>query len=331
MANKRIIYDFCPRCSGLMKDGICLGCGYEKKAGAAGDAGGSSFSANALQTPERKNHTGFIIGACIGGLIFLFLFCIAIYLIVNGIRTKASYSKAVSVEEILGDSGVFDEEAAQKYVPDPSDEYYVEFADALREDLTYQISWMEYHTESEDGADYFGAVYPAVTGEFPGADQVNEALKEQGLRSLYAYQYLLDEDGVDSCEVYSSAYVTLMDEEMLSALYVEYIYINGSYLPRIYDLNMDVRTGKILEHAEMISYTAELAERVCSQNAYQNSTDLDEIGLTQADVLELLQGSEGTVFYTPVGLELGFNYDTDNGSYGWLTVTIKDYEKYIKK
>lgn len=30
MENKRILYDFCPACSGLMKNGVCIACGYEK-------------------------------------------------------------------------------------------------------------------------------------------------------------------------------------------------------------------------------------------------------------------------------------------------------------
>lgn len=364
MANKRILYDFCPECGGLMKDGVCLACGYEKKANgpaavrpadhtapadgvseegraaqiAKGSAasgngaysGGGSFDVNALQTPARKKYTGLIIGGCVGGVIFLGLFCLAVYLIVSGVRAAASKDKDARTDEIAGSSGLFSSEEPRGYVPDPSDEYYVEFADAVREDLPYRISWMEYHAENEDGTDYFRAVYPAVEGEFPNADRVNGELKDLGLRSLSIYQYLSEEEDLGSCEVYSSAYVTLMDEEVLSVLYAEYIYIDGVYLPGIYDLNVDAETGEVLEHEEMISYTAELAERVCSQNAYQNSTDLDEVGLTQEAVLELLRGEDGVAFYTPVGLELGFNYNVENGSYGWLTVTIKDYEKYKK-
>lgn len=362
MADKRILYDFCPRCGGLMKDKVCLACGYEKKPGEQGSVpdfnvtpaaadfagaeggqkgklyqdgisgngaggAGSSFQENALQTPVHKNHRGLIIGICAGGLIFLLLLCLAIYLIVSGWRTANSGEKEFLVNELSDDSAAFSDGEEQEYVPDPSDEYYVEFADAVRDDLSYGINWEEYHTESADGSDYFGAVYPEVTGNFPNAAQVNEALKEMGLRSLPGYQYLLEE-GAGSCEVYSVAYVTLMDEEILSVLYADYIYINDACLPQICDLNVNVRTGEVLDHEDMISYTPKLAKRVCSQNEAQNSTDLEGIGLTQEDVLGLLQSEDGVAFYTPVGLELGFNYYLDNGNYGWLTVTIKDYEEY---
>ena len=36
------------------------------------------------------------------------------------------------------------------------------------------------------------------------------------------------------------------------------------------------------------------------------------------------------VFYTPVGLEIGFNYTTSDST-GWVTATIKDYAGYVPK
>ena len=35
------------------------------------------------------------------------------------------------------------------------------------------------------------------------------------------------------------------------------------------------------------------------------------------------------LFYTPLGLEVGYNYETDS-SQGWVTVTFTDYEKFAK-
>lgn len=323
MSNKRILYDFCPRCSGLMKDGICLACGYDKRAGeqSCGQKNRRTSPAAGRLSEGPKKSAGPVIGICIGGLIFVLLFCVAIYLIGNGLREKVSAGKTDAGAKVSG-------ETASGYVPDPSDEYYVEVTNALRNDLTYQISWKNYQEEQEEGTDYFGVLYPQVVGDFPNRDSVNEALKERALDSLTLYRYLLEDENADSCAVYVNAYVTLMDEEILSVAYRESIYINGVYLPEIRDLNVNVRTGEVLEHEEMVSYTPELAGRVCSQNERQNSTSLEEIGLTEEEVLGYLQGGQGVAFYTPVGLELGFNYAAEDSSYGWLTVTIKDYEKY---
>ena len=42
--------------------------------------------------------------------------------------------------------------------------------------------------------------------------------------------------------------------------------------------------------------------------------------LTAEELLEILKNPKRAVFfYTPVGLEVGFNYET-----GWVTVTIKE-------
>ena len=46
---------------------------------------------------------------------------------------------------------------------------------------------------------------------------------------------------------------------------------------------------------------------------------------------KLLASDGGIFFYTPVGLEIGFNYNGVNNQFGWMTATIKDYEEYLKK
>ena len=46
---------------------------------------------------------------------------------------------------------------------------------------------------------------------------------------------------------------------------------------------------------------------------------------------KLLSSDGGIFFYTPVCLEIGFNYNGVNNQFGWMTATIKDYEEYLKK
>lgn len=53
--------------------------------------------------------------------------------------------------------------------------------------------------------------------------------------------------------------------------------------------------------------------------------------MTDEQLQDFLSDSDtNIIFYTPVGLEIGFNYTTSSSS-GWVTVTIKDYERYMKK
>lgn len=315
MEHKRILYDFCPKCSGLMKNGICIACGYGKEPEAGGDAraegvarpesdgtgvsshpenddAGGSFrperdgagggsrpdsmdgarsgqSLSALQTPERKKNTG-IIALLFGiALVFVLIFVLAISLIVTDVRKKSSQSRTFSQK------GASSEDAYSEYVPDASDEYYVEIVDYLRDDLAYQVEWQE------------------------------------------------DEE-VERCSIYKEGYVTYMDEDAVSVVFLEYIYLNSAYLPRISDINIDVRTGSVLKHGSMVDYVTALAQRVRKQNAYQNSVDIGSMPWSDEDIALLLQSEEGVAFYTPVGLEVGFNYSSSDTGYGWLTVTLKE-------
>ena len=53
--------------------------------------------------------------------------------------------------------------------------------------------------------------------------------------------------------------------------------------------------------------------------------------LQSLQLRKLLSSDGGIFFYTPVGLEIGFNYNGVNNQFGWMTATIKDYEDYLKK
>lgn len=373
MENKRILYDFCPKCSGLMKNGICIACGYEKKPeadraqresaqgaaktdalgafpgstpvpgiqagggsrpesdGAGGgngaQTGGSSFGTdgmrpawdlNALQTPERKKHTGIIALLCGIALVFVLIFALAVGLIVNDVRKKSSRSRT-SLQTT--DSS---EEAYSGYVPDASDEYYVEIVDYLRDDLAYQVEWQEYEVENEDAATSYYALFPVLTGDAPNLEALNGAIEDAARQEEIFCQYAAEDEDVESCSIYKEGYVTYMDEDVVSVVFLEYIYLNSAYLPRISDINIDVRAGSVLKHGSMVDYTTALAQRVRKQNAYQNSVDLESMPWSDEDIALLLQSEEGVAFYTPVGLEVGFNYSSSDTGYGWLTVTLKE-------
>ena len=56
---------------------------------------------------------------------------------------------------------------------------------------------------------------------------------------------------------------------------------------------------------------------------------LDE--LTDEELAAYLQdGSSMIAYYTPLGMEIGLNYETA-GTTGWVTVTYKDYDQYLSK
>ncbi|MDO4333027.1 MAG: hypothetical protein Q4C58_10135 [Eubacteriales bacterium] len=377
MENKRIIYDFCPRCNGLMKNGTCMACGYEKSQstengaaetevlsgnGASRDGvgipgndsseGRRNFSDNkqleSLQTPAKTSHTGVIVGICIGAALFFMVLCLAIYLIVkdmgSGAKDLKGFLEAVTDEQssiAAEENDVEDSyEAEDKtdseddYVPDAQDEYYVTIVDCLRDDLNYSVKWQDDEIASEDGESFLYTIYPQLLGDIPHVDSLNERIKNLGYTGEGLFEFAQESDASFDFYVLNEGYVTYMDENTVSIVFLEYVSINDSvtYLPRIMDLNIDIKTGDVLSHEEMVNYDDALTRKVYQQNQYQNDTDLDEYGWSDAYIGELLQGYDGVAFYTPVGLEVGFNYDDDeSGTAGWLTVTIKETEKYGKR
>lgn len=382
MEKKRIIYDFCPRCNGLMKNGCCMACGYEKSRnekrenGAAGmesdvpygsgvvpgngggrESGGGSGGNGAfdnsrmerLQTPEKTNHAGILIGICIGAALFILILGLAVYLIVNDLESRTEkekdFLKAASdvwsgapagnesgeEDAYAGDD---DTDPDDRYVPDAQDEYYVTIVNSLRDDLDYSVEWLDGGIVSENGESSLYALYPQLTGDIPDGAGVNAAIEALAYTGESLFEYIKESDGAFSFYIRNEGYVTYMDENTVSIVFLEYVYINGSidYFPRIMDLNIDVKTGRVLSHEEMVDYSDALSEKVYRQNQYQNSIDLEEFNWTNAYIGELLQGDDGVAFYTPVGLEVGFNYeDQESGAVGWLTVTVREVEEYGKR
>ncbi len=47
--------------------------------------------------------------------------------------------------------------------------------------------------------------------------------------------------------------------------------------------------------------------------------------MTDQEITALFNSPDIIVFYTPKGMEIGFNYDE-----GWVTVTYEEYEQYLK-
>ena len=49
------------------------------------------------------------------------------------------------------------------------------------------------------------------------------------------------------------------------------------------------------------------------------------IGMTDQEITDHFNSSNIIVFYTPKGMEIGFNYEE-----GWVTVTYEEYDEYLK-
>lgn len=281
----------------------------------------------------RRNQDGYLIAVCVGVAAFMVLLGLSFFLITND---DGSW-KTVFSEQHQAESGDRQDDSAAEmgkndaYEPSPSDEYYKEITDALRGDLPYGIEWVESDLSRKQEDASFYALYPQLTGDIPNRKELNRSIEEAALAYRDYCQFAIEAAGFSTCHVQSFGYVTFMSEDVMSIVFDERIYLNETKLPGLCAINIDVRTGTLLSNQEMVSYTDTLTRKFRSQNSVQNGDKMDLAEWPDELIGQLLASEAGVVFYTPVGLEIGFNYSGTNGMSGWVTVTVKNYEQFLKK
>ncbi len=296
--------------------------------------------------------TGKIVGtifACFGiGVALIVSFMVSVYQITDFLMDAA---------EILNDKEDFDEDWDEDFDenrdddrddeeddfwsddPDWDDdddddvysyfenEYY-EFEDAVREDLSYRVEFDTY--ESDDFMEDYGYVsmdvtYPVVSGDSIDEERVNNAIQGEIAVVEDYLNDVADYLGGGEYTFTAYAYVTYMSEEVLSVAYVEYAYLNGDYFESyVVPVNIDMETGMVLKNSQFFSVDDEFSIEFRKRCERQNGI-IDSISdMSDQEITEYLS-DESTViaFYTPLGMEIGFNYYD-----GWVTVTYSDYKKY---
>ena len=131
--------------------------------------------------------------------------------------------------------------------------------------------------------------------------------------------------GGGNYEYQVNSYVTYMSEDVLSIAYEEYAYLEGDFFESyIVSVNFDMETGMILKNTQLLdvndAFSIEFRKRCEKQNG-----EIEDISyMSDQEITEYLTDEESLiVFYTPIGIEVGFNYYD-----GWVTVTYSDFRKY---
>lgn len=299
---------------------------------------------------KKKWSTGQIVGLILGiiaAVIVLWIaFIISLFQLVDffdkidaGKNAGREYEKSYGDEELYNHDSQAD--SGKEVLPyenkedekDFDTEYY-DFQHAIREDLDYQAVIETYQRddfikEEETGSISLYFEYPVITGDIPNLDGINRAIYEE-INEIEAYigeaaEFL---SGQDAYDYVGTGYVTCMTDEFLSVAYVEYGYLNEEYLESyVISLNFDVQTGMILKNTDLVNinddFSIDFRERCERQNGeieelYYMSDQEITAYLTENDYL--------IAFYTPLGMEIGFNYYD-----GWVTVTYKDYKRHQKR
>ena len=317
--NEEKNFGFCPRCGALMHDGVCRSCGYR---------GGVYTNYPPVQqpkAPEKKNRKGLILALCIVCAVVLFIGLILAFAFLSSTLTRVAMETEIYEEEYDAPySGDYFDEFGDYdsgyYVPDEDDPYYREITDCTRTDLEYGISWIVDSITPDDDEDYctYYATYPLLKGGDGAYDSINEEITGKALQYKEAYT-----DYSGGCSTYG--YVTYMDESKISVVFQHDLYEENGTLPRVTAVTFDLESGQEIKPEQMTAVDEELVMRFRAQNETQNGGVEFVENSSDEDLLALLRDPQtGIFFYSPVGLEAGFNYESGEYSSGWVTVTLKD-------
>lgn len=225
-------------------------------------------------------------------------------------------------EDEYGYDDYYDEEN-DYYEPSPDDEYYVELADAVRDDLSYTVDFEEYTHSDYENSVHISVWYAQVSEELANSETINEYLMDYAL--YYAYMY--ESDSISDFTLEVESFVTYMDEETLSVVVDEYIYVDEEATYDLFCMNFDLKTGTLLNNTDIIEVSDDLVDAFVEQSIYQNGYTSSVSDYSDDEKADFMKNEDSLIlFYTPVGLEIGYNHPN-----GWVTATLKDYQRFLKK
>ena len=235
------------------------------------------------------------------------------------------------------DDGVYDYDYDYDYDDDWFDDYdyddyggnspYYEIHNEIRDDLSYSVEFEDEDYDPRNDNVDIELAYPVISGgAVPNLDQINDAIHSEIAMYIDFYEEEYGEvidDDYYQCRIVP--YVTYMDEEKLSIILDERI--NSAYYSEVYlcSFNIDMEHGVVMDNENILGidddFSIDFRRRCEEQNGSISSIDM----MSDQQITELFNSENIIVFYTPMGMEIGFNYDG-----GWVTVTYEDYEQYLK-
>ena len=302
--------------------------------------------------PAKKNNVPVIIGI-VAGIIILFL--IAVGTLTYRVVSLYSEGRAKIRRNYDGtsepDTDVYDqnEYGYEDYFDDYDNDYFYDYGDeysdgfdfdynydsdqyyTLHDDIKYDLSYsvdFDEHEYTDDEKVVIRVSYPVIKGkDVPNLEHLNDVIQEEiALFEDYLEEY---EGYLDNEDSYFSAvsmgYVTYMDEEKLSIVFSENIYTDLYSDAYLYSINIDMENGVILENENMLSIDDNFSVEFRTKSDIQNGEIAYLTGMTDQEITSYFNSSNVIVFYTPKGMEIGFNYEE-----GWVTVTYEEYEEYLK-
>ena len=224
----------------------------------------------------------------------------------------------------------YDDYDYDDYYNDDNSQYY-DLHDDVRTDLSYSIEWEYYEYDADnENVDVWGE-YPIIHGsDVPNLDRLNNVIQDEvdSFEKFFKEEYepYIAED--DYYAAYILGYVTYTDEDKMSIVFDERIYnydydeYNDVYLCCI---NIDMKNGVVLDNKNILSIDDDFSVDFRERSDIQNGESYYVSMMSDQEITDHFNSTDIIVFYTPMGMEIGFNYEE-----GWITVTYSEYEQYLK-
>ena len=211
--------------------------------------------------------------------------------------------------------------------------YYDEVVDCMDNNVSYKIKRIfDEYTDREEGI-CMRLSYIQLEGDIPNLETINELLKSSAYIYMNNIDSIKETVGEDHAGVYADtrSYVTYNTENQISVVVrdeVKFSYLYSDVSLSAININPD--TGTVLNNTEILTLDDDFGQEFRDRSNAQNG--VSEGGIepySNQEILAMLQDPGSIiVFYTPIGIELGYHYRGDYYS-GWITISMTDYAKYL--
>ncbi len=217
-------------------------------------------------------------------------------------------------------------------------QYYEPFVDCIDTSYDYGLSrhFISYSNVIDNVIVNADIAYIQLEGDtVPNEDEINRQILEMTANDFWGYLDGQTSLSYTPSEVYFivDSFIPYNDGEKMSVLLDANIYLDGYQNEHyIYGINIDLVNGEIMDNASILEIDEDFAAMFRERNDAQNGTDVvGVVNCTDEELADLLANPDtNIIFYTPYGMEVGMNYMADGYSWGWVSITLSDYEDYLQ-
>ncbi len=214
-------------------------------------------------------------------------------------------------------------------------DYYENIYECIDVNVDYKINRNFYDYKSANNNIVIRVAYYQLEGEIPNIDTLNEDILAYTayMAENYFENYPNGSDYEGLLEINTDSYITFNDDKIMSIVLDEQWVVDNDTGFNLYGINMDLQNGVLLENENILDIDENFGKVFREKNKLQNgdfAKILEANEIPDQDIADSIKNAAtGILFYTPLGMEVGYNY-TYNDYRGWATVTFKDYPNYLK-